>query len=562
MPSMRFLELVILQAFIETTEHTLQKGFVKTDLHLLLCDDEVWKNWVTIMKQYARGLLPNMKGETLDEGSKENPKFLTMKGGQIQQAPGTVTLASTLFRCISGLERSDVLELQNAILNKTILLKKGKHIPHRMDMEEMAWKLKTDRVLKEAILSFFFDLTREKLPWEQICQKYKLGEHEYNQIRSYSHHYVKDTLNRAKKNPSLPKSVVTLLNHLFRANMGLISQDESIPWKIKGVGFDMRKIKEFCDAEHVPFQLVVLDVHGTKEQLSTDFFANLALSLNTLNAQYEYVLVCFIDFINIGMLVEGISSQAAKVHIEYGTIQTTRHDSWIDGTVEIAMVALFVSKVDRFEVIDKAPTKRVFFSGCSGGKNQEFIDRGFIDGLITGFCPEQSYVLEMFCSGIVLKQSLLKKRRVIALCKDDFEAMELESQCSALLESNVSLQEWCGASQVSLARQTVELDDAEKEDVNNLDIDEQQSEGEDSNENEDDDNLDNMDDGGEVKEATDFDHAEGGDNAKNVSAIVDVEGEKETVGTNQEQGEGYENAGGDDGTPQNTVAAEKGGNVS
>ena len=69
---------------METTEQTLQQGFVKTDLHVLLCDEEVWKNWVKIMKQYARGLLPNTKGETIEEGSMENPKFLAMKGGQIR----------------------------------------------------------------------------------------------------------------------------------------------------------------------------------------------------------------------------------------------------------------------------------------------------------------------------------------------------------------------------------------------------------------------------------------------------------------------------------------------
>lgn len=85
-----------------------------------------------------------------------------------------------LFRCISGLERSEVLKLQQAILSKTILLKKGKHTAHRMDMDEMAWNLKTERVLKEAVLSFLFDLTREKLSWEQVCEKYK----------SYSQSYV------------------------------------------------------------------------------------------------------------------------------------------------------------------------------------------------------------------------------------------------------------------------------------------------------------------------------------------------------------------------------------
>ena len=144
----------------------------------------------------------------------------------------------------------------------------------RVDMEEMAWKLKIDRVLREAILSFFFNLTREKLTWEQICEKYRIWENAYTQTISYSQTFFKD--NRAKKTPSqLPISAITLLNHLFRATMGIIPKDESIPWKIKVSRFDMAKIKEFCNAQHVPFHLVVLDVHGHIKHLFTYFFLKL-----------------------------------------------------------------------------------------------------------------------------------------------------------------------------------------------------------------------------------------------------------------------------------------------
>lgn len=67
----------------------------------------------------------------------------------------------------------------------------------------------------------------------------------------------------------------------------------------------------------------------------------------------------------------------------------------------------------------------------------------------------------MFCGGVVLEKHMLKMRRAIALY--DFEAMDLEYQCSTLLESNLSLQQLCGASQASLVvRQTMELDDAKK----------------------------------------------------------------------------------------------------
>lgn len=200
---------------METTEHTLQKGFVQSDMHLLLCEENLWLNWVKIMRQYARGQLPNTKGEIQSESTNEqSSKIPVLKGGRIQQAPRTVTLGPTLFRCIAGLEDNEVITLQKAILDGSVLLKKSKHTTHKVDMEEMAWKLKTDRVLKQAIIGLFFDLTRDFLTWEELCTQYKVGDYEYKQMRSYSHSYVKDVLNRAKKSPSLLTSIVTLLNHL------------------------------------------------------------------------------------------------------------------------------------------------------------------------------------------------------------------------------------------------------------------------------------------------------------------------------------------------------------
>ncbi len=539
---------------METTEHTLHKNFVKNDLHLLLCDDDVWQNWVMIMRLYERGLLPNTKGETQTEGLDQNLKLPTLKSGQIQQAPGTVTLGPTLFRCILGLQKSEVLEIQTSLLEKIILLKKGKQTHQRMDMEEMAWKLKTDRVLKDAITAFYFDLTREKMTWEQVCDKYKLAEYEYNQLKIYSQSFVKDSLNRTKKNPSLPKSVVTLLNHLYRASMGIVSQQESIPWTIRGVGFDMTKITKFCSEEHVPFQLAIMDLHGTKEQLSAEFFSKLALAMNTLNSQYEYIFVCFVNFIYIAMLIEGISSQSTKLHYEFGVIHTQKDDAWMSGTVEIATVVLFISKVDKFEAIDKVLTKNVFASSSSGGQNKEFIDKGFIDGLITGLCPEHSYVIEIYCGGVVLEQSLLMKRRCIALCKDDLEAMALESRCSALLDNHPSLKEWCGASS-NTKKQT--LDDTEKENLQNIHIDDPPS-TEEEDESDDSDSKNDTDDDKETGDAADFEDEEQRNEDVQGNVIVST-----SVKNNFEDTRALENddEGGDAGDILDTTKAMEASNV-
>ena len=52
---------------------------------------------------------------------------------------------------------------------------------------------------------------------------------------------------------------------------------------------------------------------------------------------------------------------------------------------------------------------------------EDKIDADFILCLIEGFSLEQNHVLELFLGGIVLQQSLLSKRRCIAICEDDLE---------------------------------------------------------------------------------------------------------------------------------------------
>ncbi|MCO5569843.1 hypothetical protein L7F22_023557 [Adiantum nelumboides] len=95
--------------FVETTEYTLHKGFVKNDLHLLLCKDEIWSNWELIMDTYSQGGLPNTKGEILAPTiAEQKSRIPTFRRGKIQQAPGTVVLGPTLFRCIAGLESEEV----------------------------------------------------------------------------------------------------------------------------------------------------------------------------------------------------------------------------------------------------------------------------------------------------------------------------------------------------------------------------------------------------------------------------------------------------------------------
>lgn len=439
------------------------------------------------MDMYARGGLPNTKGDiSAPISASRRDRLPTFKRRRIQQAPGTVTLGPTVFRCIAGLEEAEVLSLQESLLNKTIILRKRKHTKDMIDMEEFAWRLKVDRVLKAAIVNFYNDLTKEMLGWDQICEKYKLGDYEYNQLKSYTETFVKDCLNRTKKNPALPNAVVTLLHHLYRASMGEGVTESSIPWTIKGVGLDMDKFGTFCKQLNVPFQLAIMDAHGfCRTDFSVGTFSSITNCLNAMNSRMEYVFVCFVDIIHVGFLVEGVSTQSGKVHYDVGTITRDDDDeeSVTTGKLAGAIVVLFVSKGSTFESIDKPIGQKINISTSASARARGGrIDKDFLMHLIEAFSLEQNYVLDLFSSGDVLQLSLLSKRRCIALCKDDLEAMSLEAKCSQIFEENPQLQEWCGQS--SSQNRVVDLNDEQLGALDNLDVDKQPS-GDDEDEEDD-----------------------------------------------------------------------------
>ena len=88
--------------------------------------------------------------------------------------------------------------------------------------------------------------------------------------------------------------------------MGQGTKKICTPWTIKGVGLDMQKLEAFCQQFHVSFQLAVMDARGFCDDLSFDTFSSLTNCLNIMNSCLEYIIVCFVDFINIGFLVEGV----------------------------------------------------------------------------------------------------------------------------------------------------------------------------------------------------------------------------------------------------------------
>ncbi|KAH7436354.1 hypothetical protein KP509_05G015800 [Ceratopteris richardii] len=406
------------------------------------------------MRLYSQGALLNTKGEVSNnkrDSTKDvistSAKMVAMKGGQLKQAPGTVILGPTLFRCIAGLDNKEILELQKAILEKKILLKKAKSLKHMVDMEEMAWRLKTDRVLKNAIIAFFIDLTTEVLTWEKLCEKYNITDVQYEKIKSYSETFVKDSLNRAKKSPPLPKAAITLLSHLYRVAMGIKTTANVIPWSIYGFGFDLNKVESCCAEQVLPFNIVFLRFDSelyslhSRECISATFFSRLIFALNTMNSETEYVLVSFIDFLYVHMLVEGVQHTATKMTFKIGATQSSNPS--IKGEMDFAIVLMYISKEDNYQMIDRIDQANLNIFAHKGLDG--FIEKNFIDDFINSFAREDSYVVELYCRGVVLQRSLSKKHRCFGICLD-VEEKQLESICSSVFENDPALHQWCDIS--------------------------------------------------------------------------------------------------------------------
>ena len=162
------------------------------------------------------------------------------------------------------------------------------------------------------------------------------------------------------------------------------------------------------------------------------------------------------------------------MYYEIGTISKENDLSLTRGIAAYASVVLFVSKGSNFESIDKTPGEKAFIS-TTVSTREDTIDMDFIFYLIERFSPQQNYVLDLFSGGVVLQQSLMSKRRCIAVCRDDLEAMVLMTKCSQIVEDNPQIQEWYGAEVSLLEKQTIEFNDAERDALDNIEVDEQPS---------------------------------------------------------------------------------------
>ena len=142
----KYIFIILLQDFVETTSHTLAKGFQKYDIHMITCDDDVFSTWLEIIQKYVEGRLPNTRGEVVQPEDIGN--HAKAKVEQIKQAPNTLQLNTTFLCCLLGLEPHEVRKLQRIVLDGNVWMRCGKDVPHHIDLDEACKKLKGDTCLK------------------------------------------------------------------------------------------------------------------------------------------------------------------------------------------------------------------------------------------------------------------------------------------------------------------------------------------------------------------------------------------------------------------------------
>jgi len=285
---------------------------------MITCCDDIFEKWLDIIKKYVGGHLPNTRGDVipLEEGNSKG----NLKVGQIKQAPNTVQLNTTLFRCFLGLGPEEVRQIQAQILDGKVWVKCAKDVPYHVDMEEACRKLKGDKCLQEAIVDYYKNLSNLDVDWGQVQEMYGIGDAEYDHIYKASTQYIKLATHRAKATPSiLPKAVTSYLSFLYRKSKGLEAREDIFPWIICVIGNEiggmMKHVEVFSN--QIPVGLVILEAQYSLQWKLQDFEILLS-GIDNINVGTHYVMVSFISFAKIGTFIDAFQKRQGSFHYEVG----------------------------------------------------------------------------------------------------------------------------------------------------------------------------------------------------------------------------------------------------
>lgn len=482
--------MMSLQEFLGTVTHTMTGMSLKHDLHMIVCKKELFDRWMNILDLYVRGDIANKQGIMKSQavGGSANENMDNDAKGKRSGKEKASQISERMFRSCQGLKDQDTFKLQELILTGSILLKKSKGL-QMIDMEEMAIRMKLDRIMQASIVNFMANLSGAKgLSYEEVAQKYNISKPLYDSMYRRCTTFLKDSANMAKKrNQELPDVVQTELRVLHAQHSGKNQQVMENPWNILNAGILMSTFTEVITAcgQQNDIGLVILDTtsQGSLYAWDTDAFTKLLSCIARITSNDSYVLIAFVPFGNCFQQLEStLLAIQGSVHIEYGGYTvgnvskkkyTTSHDlcilmafiskeegrsDWRDLIISPTIPSLIYDggemHLNEVELPEEGSSRKttmdffkkpITFESCNlhgGGISKYHKDPNYYKMLISSFCSPGKVVLDAYSGGYAMREALQIGRRAIVLVQNVLEKSLMEAYVSKMVDELPSVREF------------------------------------------------------------------------------------------------------------------------
>ena len=411
--------------------------FAQKQAHMVTCADGVFQEWMEIIKDVEQGNL---------SGKKPN---------------------QTQFRCLAGLEETEVRMLQSELKSGLIVLSKVAANEEKMDLVTRVMLIKQDRVaqqeLVQELLKEFnmFNPSHKCQSWDEVKHFYKVDDKVYSNFQHMCDTWIKAKLQVGKAVSEFSMEVKTYIQWII-AQSSVKHSTYDYPWKVLSVslGLEGRYFMTRHIVHPIPIGLCVLDttegvasmMQWTEEKLLDLLRGIMDITGGTCHQQF--VFLSFLKFRELVHLHTALEKLGGWSRLFYGSIDFLGNAP-CNGATQLFAVLVYLSNTDSFEGFNDftsmgGPTLdggllEFDFDKVKSLNPREFLRHKkvmVITKCIRMYCLGDLMLIDAFSDGFVSRHALKERRDVYCLVETIEEVEVLYSQLLQHAKSNDEIREW------------------------------------------------------------------------------------------------------------------------
>lgn len=421
----------MLQEFVSVAKITFNnQTFATRDAHMVLYDEEIYDVWISILEKQL-------------------------------QVPGRQPTIS-MFRCLRGLDDSDVKTIQEDLIEgKTFLIKSPEH-KDIMDLEERSKNIKRTKVFEKEITMIFQDADpKSKVSsWEECVSTFNISKKMYHSLFHSCLSWLDVKLQHAKATPDFPNVTKGYVRWIVDQKYGVAASATAFPWSIKMVGANLEGI-EFLGDDKVGSKLSVgvciLDAtHDliAEGRWSYTHFERVLDGLTNITFEpSQFIFLVFIRHIHIAALERALAAKAGCYEIQVigmDSLFAMNARSLVQlGDYSFGVVVTF-TKQEAFSGISHIRDALSLPFSCitcvEKEKNHMELAKAYmVQRVINDVCiKEDDHVVDILTLGFGAKEALLLQRKVISVVCTNEQSVKVEEDCLAAVGTSLVLKKWAG----------------------------------------------------------------------------------------------------------------------